>query len=171
MNRVVVALGSNIDKERNLSRAVDWLRQTVQVTAVSAIYETIPAGSCNQPNFWNRAVLIETSLTPSQLKQEVIGALESALKRVRQPDPNAPRTIDVDIVLFNDMVGAYDGGDGRWRRLPDPDLLKFAHVAVPVAELLPDMPHPVTGERLANLGQRLLAEATAQFGERPLWKV
>ncbi len=171
MNQVVIALGSNIDKERNLPLAVAMLRQTSRITAVSAVYETIPVGLLNQPNFWNMAVLLKTDLSPAQLKQTVIGPIEVKLKRIRQADPNAPRTIDIDIVLFNEMVGDYDGGDGRLRPLPDPDLLKFAHVAVPVADLLPDIPHPVTGERLAELAQRLLAEATAKVGARPLWKV
>jgi 2-amino-4-hydroxy-6-hydroxymethyldihydropteridine diphosphokinase len=166
MPQVIIALGSNIQKERNLALAVEMLRQMCQVVAVAPIYESAPVGLLEQPNFWNTAVLLHTTLTPTQLKQEVIGAIETKLKRVRQTDPNAPRTIDADIILYGDFVGEYEGGDGRARPLPDPDLLKFPHVAVPVADLLPDLPHPVTGERLADVAERLLEEV----GGRPLWK-
>jgi 2-amino-4-hydroxy-6-hydroxymethyldihydropteridine diphosphokinase len=156
MNKVVIALGSNINKARNLPLAVVMLREMCLVTAVAAMYETRPVGLVEQPNFWNTAVLIETDMTPTQIKQTVISVIETKLNRVRHADPNAPRTIDADIILFNDFVGEYDGGDGRLRPLPDPDLLNYPHVAVPVAELLPDMPHPVTGQRLADLAERLL---------------
>jgi 2-amino-4-hydroxy-6-hydroxymethyldihydropteridine diphosphokinase len=171
MNQVVIALGSNIEKERNLPRAVDLLREMCEVTAVSPIYETEPVGLLNQPNFWNTAVLLQTDLSASQIKQQIIGSIETQLKRVRQADKNAPRTIDADIVLFNDAVFEYDGGDGRSRPIPDPDLVKFPHVAIPVADLLPDFPHPQTGEPLGELAKRLLAEVVVEYGRSPLTKI
>ena len=170
-NRVVIALGSNIEKEQNLPRAIELLREMCDVTAVSPIYETEPVGLLNQPNFWNTAVLIQTDLSASQIKQQIIGSIETKLKRVRQADKNAPRTIDADIVLFNDAVFEYDGGDGRSRPIPDPDLAKFPHVAVPVADLLPDFPHPQTGELLGDLAQRLLDEMVKEYGRSPLKRV
>ena len=167
MNQVVIALGSNIEKEKNLPRAIELLREMCEVTAVSPIYETEPVGLLNQPNFWNTAVLIQTDLTASQIKHRIIGKIETELKRVRQADKNAPRTIDADIVLFNDAVFEYDGGDGRSRPVPDPDLAKFPHVAVPVADLLPDFPHPESGELLGALAERLLAEVVEEYGRSP----
>jgi 2-amino-4-hydroxy-6-hydroxymethyldihydropteridine diphosphokinase len=168
LNQVVIALGSNIEKERNMALALTLLRALCEVTAVSPIYETEPVGLLNQPNFLNAAVLIETELSASAIKQQIIGTIETKLKRVRQADKNAPRTIDADIVLFNDELFEYDGGDGRLRPIPDPDLSKFAHVAVPVADLLPDVPHPETGELLGEMAKRLLAEAVAEYGRSPL---
>ena len=167
-NQVVIALGSNIDKERNMVRAIQMLGELCRVTAVSPIYETEPVGLRNQPNFFNAAVLVETSLSTREIKQQVINVIEARLKRVRQPDKNAPRTIDADIVLFNDAVFEYDGGDGRLRPIPDPDLLRFAHVAVPVADLLPNFPHPKTGEPLAEIASRLMDEAVEEYGRSPL---
>ncbi|VAW37886.1 2-amino-4-hydroxy-6-hydroxymethyldihydropteridinepyrophosphokinase [hydrothermal vent metagenome] len=154
-NQVVIGLGSNIEKERNVPLALKMLGEMCTVTAVSPIYETIPVGLRNQANFWNAALLIDTDLTPSEVKQQLINPIEATLKRLRQPDKNAPRTIDLDIVLFNDAVCEYDGGDGRLRPIPDPDLLKFAHVAVPTADLLPNFPHPETGEPLREIAKRL----------------
>lgn len=169
MNRVIIVLGSNIEKEHNLPKAVEMLQVTGLVTAVASIYETKPRGLKDQPDFWNTAVLLQTELSAAQIKKDLLTPIETKLKRVRQADPNAPRTIDADIVLFNDVAGEYEGGDGRLRPLPDPDLLKYPHVAVPVADLVPEMTHPVTGERLADLAARLEAEAAEKFGERPLW--
>ena len=167
-NQVVVALGSNINKEQNLPLAIQLLGELCAVAAVSPIYETEPVGLLNQPNFWNAAVLIETDLNATEIKLNVINVIEAKLKRIRLPDKNAARTIDADIVLFNDAVFAYEGGDGRLRPIPDPDLLRFAHVAVPVADLLPDFLHPQTGEPLGKLAKRLLAEVVVEYGRSPL---
>ena len=155
MNDVYLILGSNIGKERNLPTAVSLLRAACDVVAVSSIYETVPTGLRDQPNFWNTAVHLRTHLTPNELKTEILAPIEEQLKRVRLADKNAPRTIDLDIVLFNDEVCEYDGGDGRLRPIPDPDLLKFPHVAVPIAELAGEMLHPETAVSLAEIAAKL----------------
>lgn len=170
MNNVVIALGSNIEKEVNLPLAVQLLREMCTVTAVSPVYETVPVGLLTQPNFLNTAVCLQTDLTATEIKQGPIHTIETKLKRVRTEDPNAPRTIDADIVLFNDDVFEYDGGDGRLRQVPDPDLLKFPHVAVPVASLFPQKTHPKTGEPLTSLAQHLLEKVTVKHGSLPLWQ-
>ena len=170
MNRVIVSLGSNIEKEKHIPLALAFLRQTCRVTAVSPIYETVPVGLRDQPNFFNLAVQIETDLDALSFKEQVLTALESHLKRMRQADPNAPRTIDADITLFNEAVFTYGHENGRQRHIPDPDLLKFAHVAVPVADLLPNLPHPVTGEPLSHLATRLRQTALDENGRPALWQ-
>jgi 2-amino-4-hydroxy-6-hydroxymethyldihydropteridine diphosphokinase len=171
MNRVIVSLGSNINKENNIPLALAFLHENCRVTAVSPIYETIPVGLRDQPNFYNLAVQIETDLEALTFKESVLERLESHLKRTRQADPNAPRTIDADITLFNDEVFDYGRGGERQRHIPDPDLLRFAHVAVPVADLLPDFPHPETGEPLHQLAARLRQKALDENGRPALWKL
>lgn len=168
MNYVIILLGSNIEKETNLPKAVQILGKRCRVTAVSTVYETIPVGLLDQPNFFNAAVLVETEWNAIQLKETLLGHIEHRLKRVRQTDKNAPRTIDADLVLFNDEIFDYDCPPGPCRHVPDPDLLKFAHVAVPVAELVPDMLHPETAEPMTQIAQRLLDEAR-QGNPTPLW--
>lgn len=160
MNRVYLSLGSNIAKERNLPAAVAFLRRRTQVVAVSPVYETAPQGLTAQPSFFNAAVLIETPLDAPALKDDLIAALEQRLQRRRSADKNAPRTIDADIALFNDEVLDYVPADGRARRVPDPDLRRFAHAIVPLADLAPDLRHPETGQTLAELA----AEVTAADG-------
>ena len=126
------------------------------IIAVSSVYETAPTGLEDQPCFFNAAVLIETELEPREIKEQIIDEVETALKRERQEDINAPRTIDIDIALFNDDVLNYVPADGRPRQIPDPDLLKLIHAIVPIAELAPDQQHPVTRERLEDIATRLL---------------
>ena len=168
-NQVVIALGSNIDKEVNLPKAIHLLSEMCDVVAVASIYETVPVGLLEQPNFWNTAVILRSPLSAAEIKRKYLSEIERQLKRVRQADPNAPRTIDLDIVLFNDAVLDYVGEDGRYRHIPEKDLLKFPHVAVPVAELLPEMPHPEKGELLRDIAMRL-QNADAQDGNPSLWK-
>jgi len=152
LNRVFVSLGSNIDKRRNLPAAVRLLSRLCNVVAVSKVYETIPVGLEDQPHFWNAAALVETMLDAKSFRQEVLVCIEKRLNRVRTSDKNAPRTIDADITLFNDEVFDLDAE----HPIPDPDLLLFPHVAIPIADLAPDMSHPVTGEKLKVLAERLI---------------
>jgi 2-amino-4-hydroxy-6-hydroxymethyldihydropteridine diphosphokinase len=156
VNRVFLSLGSNIDKERNLPAAVAYLRKWTQVAGVSAVFETPPKGLTEQPSFLNAAVLIETPLDTAEVKDQICTRLEQALNRQRTGDKNAPRTIDADIALFNDEIIDYTPEDGRVHHVPDPDLLRFAHAIVPLADLAPDQLHPETGQRLADLAQTVI---------------
>lgn len=165
MRRAVISLGSNVDKERNMPAAVTLIGERCRLLAVSPVYETLPMGLRDQGNFFNAAVLVETERSPGELKEEVLDWLETKLGRVRQNDKNAPRTIDADLTLYNDAILDYTG-----HHVPDPDLLRFAHVAVPVADLLPDARHPETGERLPELAERLAARAADKYGVQVLWR-
>lgn len=162
MNEVYLILGSNIDREYNLPEAIRLLNMMTEVIAVSTVYETSPVGLTEQPTFFNAAAHIHTPLSPLAIKQTIIDVIEQKLQRVRQADKNAPRTIDLDIVLFNQAVLEYDG-----RHIPDPDLLRFPHVAVPMAELAPQFRHPETGSTLQEIAERLVAAAIQPLIPRP----
>jgi 2-amino-4-hydroxy-6-hydroxymethyldihydropteridine diphosphokinase len=169
-NHVFIALGSNIDKERNLPRAATLLRGMCKVKAFSSVYETVPVGLLEQPNFFNSAALLETELSAPQVKSQLLAVLEKKLNRVRTSDKNAPRTIDADIILYNDAVFEYTLDDGRRFRVPDPDLTRFAHVAVPIAELSPNMLHPESAEPLSSIASRLMKSAEGTGERATLWK-
>jgi 2-amino-4-hydroxy-6-hydroxymethyldihydropteridine diphosphokinase len=145
-NQAFISLGSNIEAERNLPAAVRRLAARCRLVAASPVYETRPVGTTDQPNFLNAAVLVETDLPAAELKAQVLQAIEQELGRVRTEDKNAPRTIDLDISLFNDRVMML--GD---RRIPDPEILEFAHIARPLADLAPGYRHPETGETLEEI--------------------
>lgn len=154
-NQIIVLLGSNIDRENNLPLAVKYLAELCRVVSTSSVYETCPVGLEDQPRFYNAAVLLETNLEAIRFRNEILDLVERKLGRVRTADKNAPRTIDADMILFNEEVLDLDAN----HHIPDPDLLTFRHVAVPIAELMPDMIHPETGERLSTIAKRLVKEA------------
>lgn len=149
---VFLSLGSNIEPEKNLIRAIQLLRTKCVVLAVSQGYRTPPQGYTEQDDFLNLAAKITTDLSPITLKHTVLDWIERELGRIRDPrNKNAPRTIDVDISLWNEDVFEY--GEKPWR-VPDPDIMRFAHVAVPLAEIAPDYVHPVEKVTLADIAAR-----------------
>jgi len=166
MNRVFVSMGSNMDSEHNMREAARRLALRAHLLAVSPVYQTTPVGNLDQPDFLNAAVLLETDLSPRELKARILQVIEQELGRVRSPDKNASRTIDLDIALFGDQV--LDVGS---RHIPDPDILRYAHVAVPLADLAPDSRHPETGQTLQDIacalaGQALLCPTTMDLDLR-----
>jgi dihydroneopterin aldolase/2-amino-4-hydroxy-6-hydroxymethyldihydropteridine diphosphokinase len=146
---VFISLGSNIKPEQNLAKAVQLLRSKAKVTGVSSVWRTAAQGFSEQPDFLNMAVRIATALSRETLKTDVLDWIERELGRKRDPlNKNAPRTIDLDISLWGDKVLEY--GSKPWR-VPDPDIVRFAHVAIPLAELAPDFVHPTEGVTLAEI--------------------
>jgi 2-amino-4-hydroxy-6-hydroxymethyldihydropteridine diphosphokinase len=111
---------------------------------------TTPVGCRYTESFFNAAVVLETPLASGQLKRSLLNVIESRLGRKRGSDKNAPRTIDLDISLFNESVITMGN-----RRIPDPDLLYFSHIAIPLAEVAPHYIHPTTGEPLSAIAVRL----------------
>jgi 2-amino-4-hydroxy-6-hydroxymethyldihydropteridine diphosphokinase len=143
-HQICLLLGSNIQPEKNLALGVGLLHSKVKIPRVSSVWETPAVGSPG-PNFLNMALLVLTTLDAELFKEKVIRPLETQLGRVRSADKNAPRTIDIDIILFDNQ-------------LLDPNLWRFAHRAVPVAEILPDY-RSDRGELLKEAASRL-AETT-----------
>ena len=139
-HQACLLLGSNIQPERNLPHAIDLLQNHLTILRISSVWETSPVGS-DGPNFLNAALLAQTPLDQNTLKLQILTALEAKLGRLRFADKNAARPIDLDIILFD-------------RLILDPTLWNFAHRAVPVAEILPD---------LCSEAGRSLKEAAAKF--------
>jgi 2-amino-4-hydroxy-6-hydroxymethyldihydropteridine diphosphokinase len=159
---VFVSLGSNIEPEANLEKAVTLLRSKCTVIKVSSMYRTAPQGFREQADFLNMAVELTTGLSPETLKAEVLDWIERELGRVRDPNnKNAPRTIGLDISLWGDAIFEY--GAKPWR-VPDPDILRFAHVAIPLAELSPDFIHPSEGVTLAKIASRFDRHGIERIG-------
>jgi 2-amino-4-hydroxy-6-hydroxymethyldihydropteridine diphosphokinase len=155
---VLIALGSNIEPELNLPRAAARLAARMDILAASTVYESAPVGAPGTPAFLNAILRVHPRLGPRTLKFELLRAVETELGRRRSADRNAPRTIDLDLVLFGDRVeSAHD------LRLPDPDLARFAHIAVPAADVAPDARHPVSGQTLAEIA----ASLSSTLVERP----
>ncbi len=151
LHHVFLSLGSNIDPEKNLKRVISLLFDNNQLIAVSSVWETPPVGTSG-PNFLNAAAKILTPLNPESLKYDILRPIEAQLGRVRSSDKYAPRTIDLDIIIFDD-------------KLLEPRLWSTAFLAVPMSELLPDFQNRTTGEKLKEIAQRL--EEISQITLRP----
>lgn len=137
LHRAYLSLGSNIGAEVNLPKAVQMLREVGTVEAVSSVWETESVGF-DGPNFLNACLVFLTPLGPVEFKEQVIRPIESKLGRVRSEEKNAPRTIDIDVVLYD-------------QRPLNTDFWDYAFVIVPLAELAPDFPHPAYGEKISGI--------------------
>lgn len=162
-----ISVGANVEPEPHIMAALELLRSRVRVTGSSTFYRTEPVGRPDQPEFINGVWRIDTALSPTQIRDEVLRPIEEELGRRRCADKFAPRTIDLDLVLCGDLVR----GDGTVC-LPHPDLAR-PFVCVPVYELLdgaadiepglrcrmqrllPDRPDVPPGEPLNELTSRL----------------
>jgi 2-amino-4-hydroxy-6-hydroxymethyldihydropteridine diphosphokinase len=146
-----LGIGSNIgDKQANLEGVVKLLRDTpgITVKTVSPFYITAPVGYADQPDFLNGAVALETTLSPDQLLKRC-QELEQELKRVRTIRWG-PRTIDVDILLYEDLVL-----DDPNLTVPHPRMLEREFVLKPLNDIAPEALHPIEKISVSKLYQRL----------------
>jgi 2-amino-4-hydroxy-6-hydroxymethyldihydropteridine diphosphokinase len=142
-----IALGGNLgDRAANLRSAVAELEATpeLEVQARSPLYDTEPAGGEPQPRYLNAVVRVQTALAPRALLDRCL-AVERALGRDRPAGAlNAPRTIDLDLLLVGQLIVEEPG-----LQLPHPRLLQRPFVRVPLAAVAePGLRHPITGDRL-----------------------
>ena len=154
MSRTYLSLGSNLEPEKHLRAALAELRARFGEIVVSPVYRCKAVGF-DGPDFLNLAVAIDTDLDPVALN-EWLHALEDRHGRRRDVPRFSSRTLDIDIVLYGDRVMQ---GEGHLQ-LPRPEL-KHAFVLKPLADIAPDMLHPVLGKTLAQLW----AEHPAVAGE------
>ena len=141
LNRAYLGLGSNIEPKKNLPEAIELLKQYGELAAVSSAWETEPVGS-DGPNFLNAAALFLTPLTIHDLKNKILRGIEEKLGRQRNSDKNSPRTIDIDILVFNGQ-------------LVESELWNFAHLAVPLAEIYPTFAQEDTNLTLKEAARQL----------------
>ncbi|MCQ3931466.1 MAG: 2-amino-4-hydroxy-6-hydroxymethyldihydropteridine diphosphokinase [Chloroflexi bacterium] len=151
-HHVFLALGSNINPVENFRACLKLLQENFDIWNLSPVYETPPVGFTEQAAFLNAAIEVITELDPTSVKT-ILQNIENQLGRVRDPNnKNAPRTIDLDIALWGKAVFTY--GEKNWR-VPDPDILRFIHLARPLADLAPDYVYPGSDEALASIAEKL----------------
>lgn len=136
---VYLGLGTNLgDRQANLEAACKALETRLQVLAKSSVYETPPWGYLDQPKFLNMALKAQTDLSPVELLK-LLKELETSLGR-RPGERYGPRVIDIDILFYGSLILRQAGLD-----VPHPRLAERAFVLVPLAEIAPDLRHPVSG--------------------------
>jgi 2-amino-4-hydroxy-6-hydroxymethyldihydropteridine diphosphokinase len=145
-HRTFLSLGSNLgDRERSLELAVQLLLQTgIEITRASSIYSTEPVDFQNQGWFLNQVVLAATQLRPADLLAECL-RVEQLLGRQRTI-PKGPRSLDLDILFYEDWVVKETG-----LTIPHPRLHLRRFVLVPLMEIEPQLIHPVLHEPIASL--------------------
>jgi 2-amino-4-hydroxy-6-hydroxymethyldihydropteridine diphosphokinase len=147
-------LGSNIQAETHLVRAVELLHEYGEVLNVSSAWESKSVGA-EGPNYLNACVLFKTNIMQAELKESIIRPIEAKLGRKRSENKFSPRTIDIDIVLFDDKP--YN--DKFW---------KFAFVIVPLAEIYPEYHNPILQENITQTATRLRSRVWMETRPRVL---
>jgi 2-amino-4-hydroxy-6-hydroxymethyldihydropteridine diphosphokinase len=143
VTRAYVALGANLgDRDRSLRAAVDALaaEDGIEVVDVSTLRDTEPVGVGKQPRFLNGAVALDTTLSARELLDRLL-AVEQRFGRVRVPGERAPRTLDLDLLLYGDETIDEPG-----LTVPHPRLHERRFVLEPLAELAPGLLVPGRGE-------------------------
>jgi 2-amino-4-hydroxy-6-hydroxymethyldihydropteridine diphosphokinase len=138
---VYLGLGSNIQPEVYLPKAVACLGRFLNVVAMSSTWQTKAVGSSG-PDFLNAVISVSTELSPEDLKYQITCRIEEELDRVRISDRNAPRTIDIDVLIYDNQV-------------LDAEIWRQAHLAVPLSEILPGIIEPNTGKTLESIANQL----------------
>lgn len=157
--RVYLALGSNLGNRReNLRAALRSLPPAATVLAESPIYETAPWGYNDQPDFLNQVILIETGLHPAGLLAR-LKEIEAEMGR-EATFRNGPRLIDLDILFFGELIYDQEG-----LTIPHPRLGERAFVLIPLADLAPDLIHPLSGESVRAMAKRVDAAGVHLFSE------
>ncbi|NLN75452.1 MAG: 2-amino-4-hydroxy-6-hydroxymethyldihydropteridine diphosphokinase [Armatimonadetes bacterium] len=157
MAQVFVSIGSNIDPQTNITEAFRRLLALGGVVGVSKFYLTEPY-LAQGPSFYNGVVQLSVDLKPLQLKNQVLRTIETDLGRVRTEDKYAPRQIDLDIIIYDDLV--IDDPD---LTIPDPEIAIRPFLAVPLCDLAPDIILPGTGIRLADIVSKMRTDTMAEL--------
>lgn len=154
MTLVVLDLGTNIDREESLAGALEHLADQFRLTRASSVYRTTPVGMSNQPDFFNVALEIETDKAVDEIR-DIAREIEDKMGRDRTGPKFGPRNIDIDIVVYGDLVDSE-------KNVPHPQSRRELFVVTPLSELSPDGKHPESGESWKDLRGKLMEGRSAK---------
>lgn len=158
MANVYIGLGTNLgDKEQNLRDAVHRIEEQIgKVFSLSAFYVTAPWGFASENSFLNAAACVETQLSPLEVLQET-QTIERELGRTKKSVNGAysDRLIDIDLLLYDDLVLSVTSADGAELNLPHPLMAQRDFVMRPLAEIAPALQHPVLKQTMKEIFDEL----------------
>jgi 2-amino-4-hydroxy-6-hydroxymethyldihydropteridine diphosphokinase len=152
---VYLGLGSNQDAKKHIAAGIVALQQRFGDFRISPVYRS-PAVGFDGDDFLNAAAWIRTDLEVGELKAWLT-ELEDRHGRDRSKPRFSDRSLDIDILLHGDKVGTFAGLE-----LPRPEILKYAHVLKPLADLAPNLTHPVSGKTFADHWREFDGDRTVQ---------
>jgi 2-amino-4-hydroxy-6-hydroxymethyldihydropteridine diphosphokinase len=158
MALVFIGVGSNINRQENIRLGIRALHEHFDNVLTSRVYETRAVGF-EGDNFYNMVASFETGLTPRQL-QDKLHDIENHFGRLRGGPRYVSRTLDLDLLLYDELVSNEDG-----LQLPREDVSKFAFVLLPLSEMAGELKHPVSGLRYTDLW------AEFEQSDQDLWPV
>ena len=154
MAKVYVGLGTNLgDKEQNLRDAVQKIEEQVgKVISLSAFYVTAPWGFTSENSFLDAAAWVDTDLSPLAVLQET-QAIERELGRTKKSVDGvySDRLIDIDLLFYEDLVLSVTSPTGAELNLPHPLMTERDFVMLPLAEIAPELVHPVFGKTMKEI--------------------
>lgn len=152
LTKAFIGVGANLDPEANIRSALRLLAREMRVVALSTFYRAPAEGRPEQPDYVNGVVELETGLGPHELQQQVLRRIEAALGRQRSEDKFAARPIDLDLLLHCGIV------------LRSQEIERRAFVAIPLAELVPDLTLPGMHEPLRAIAARFAGSRLEKLG-------
>ena len=158
MTRVYISVGSNQQPRQNVRRALDYLQQRFAPLVVSPVYESVAVGF-DGDNFLNLVVAFDTGLSLAELDAE-LDRIEQDCGRVRSAQRFTSRTMDLDLLLYGELVRHDDEWD-----LPRREIASYAFVLKPLADIAPELQHPETGISFSRMWQE------GDFDSQSLWQV
>jgi len=143
------------ERQENLNKALDYISQRMPIKKKSSVYDTAPEGNVSQARFLNMVCLV-TSGIPAPTLLFLLKGIENKMGRMPGP-PNSPRLIDIDILLYGDEII-----DTPELKVPHPRMVERAFVLVPLAEIAPDVIHPVQKLTIRELLKRIQGKEGVQ---------
>jgi 2-amino-4-hydroxy-6-hydroxymethyldihydropteridine diphosphokinase len=144
MTRGYISIGSNIDKQRNIPSAIRALQKRLGPLTLSGVYETEAVGFSGD-SFYNLVAGFDSELDVKAVGK-ILRQIETEHGRSREAQKFSPRTLDLDLILYGNLIVS----DGRLR-IPRDEILRYAFVLEPLAEIAPELRHPISRESYAGL--------------------
>jgi len=162
MSRAFISIGSNINPAENIKRAIGLLAGSTKIVRISTVYRTAPINRPGQPMYYNCVVEIETDCPPVELTTNVLRNIENIIGRIRTDDKYASRKIDLDLILYDDLIVT-----NEHLTLPDPEIPRRPFLIYGLCELDPELVLPgsivslkVASSMVPKIGMEPLMEYT-----------